>query len=611
MFLKSYDVYGLRSLADVRDIPVQKPTILTGANDGGKSTALKALEFLLTKDAKIQEEDRTLLTHEEQEESEDGSERRQTGVVTGVFELTGDEQQQFQLPEKVWIRRSLQDDGSSARELLATVPRPADLRNLDAVPLSELQARAERWNLAPVGRRNAKESWQVPLRELAEEELNRGDCVEEWSPLPKDLGDKLPAFLSFSSSSEQEPEEQIERALRAAFKQLFDRGDERFGPVRELEAKLESDLKEEAEELRQLIEKRCPELGPVAVSPDVNFQEGLSGVDVHRVAASGQHVGLRRSGAGSRRQVNLAVWEWTRKLLDAREPDAPGVVIAYDEPDTHLDYGHQRDLMDLIMAQCDRPDVRMVVATHSLNLIDRVDVENIVHLRRDENEHTVVERLLTTEHDGVNNYLAQLSTSMGLRNSVLLHERCFVGVEGPTEMRCLPVLFRLATGQLLQSAGIALISGDGNTGVRKLAEHLRDSGRPVAFIVDEDSSRHSEKKKVFDPAKLKGQGFADDQIHFVGSEELEDCFTDEQWATTANKHWPKSSGDSWIAADIESCRSSGKFSKNLHAKVRQATDEDVPKKRELLPDLVLSLTGPDDVPVELRSIFESLRKLAA
>ncbi len=42
-----FTVYGLKSLAKIEEIPVQRPTIITGANDGGKSTTLRAVAFLL------------------------------------------------------------------------------------------------------------------------------------------------------------------------------------------------------------------------------------------------------------------------------------------------------------------------------------------------------------------------------------------------------------------------------------------------------------------------------------------------------------------------------------------------------------------------------------
>ena len=47
MQLESFRISGLRCLADASEIPFSKPTILTGPNDGGKSTALQALAFLL------------------------------------------------------------------------------------------------------------------------------------------------------------------------------------------------------------------------------------------------------------------------------------------------------------------------------------------------------------------------------------------------------------------------------------------------------------------------------------------------------------------------------------------------------------------------------------
>lgn len=47
MRLESFGVCGFKSLADVSMIPVRQPTIITGENDGGKSSALEALAFLL------------------------------------------------------------------------------------------------------------------------------------------------------------------------------------------------------------------------------------------------------------------------------------------------------------------------------------------------------------------------------------------------------------------------------------------------------------------------------------------------------------------------------------------------------------------------------------
>ncbi len=483
-------------------------------------------------------------------------------------------------------------------QMLRTVPEDVNLRELEAASREELRERASVHGLEPEGPKHVKESWRVPLQRLRD-----GCCVEEWVQAPKEVIGRLPAFLHFSSTQEPEPEREIGTALRAVFRRLLDDADDRLAPVRDLESRLQQELALEAQALCDLIKTRCPGLGEVAVSPKVSFSEGLAGVDVHRLSDDGRQIGLRQSGAGRRRQVNLAVWEWTRRLTDTASPTAPGVVIAYDEPDTHLDYGHQRQLLDLITNQCAGAGVQMIVVTHSLNLIDRVDV---VHLRLDAHERTVVERLLSTDHGDVDRYLAQMSSAMGLRNSVLLHERCFVGVEGDTEMQCLPVLFQLATGKPLQSAGIALINGRNNEGALRVAEYLHQSNRRVAFLVDRDSAKRANTRRAFHPEKLKAAGFTNEQIHFVGEDEIEDLFIDDQWVDAANTRWPRNDGRPWHPNDFAALRAAGKFSKGLEDMVRCASDQAPMAKPELLLDLVTRLRTAAEVPAQLRRRFDQL-----
>jgi hypothetical protein len=251
----------------------------------------------------------------------------------------------------------------------------------------------------------------------------------------------------------------------------------------------------------------------------------------------------------------------------------------------------------------------MMVATHSLNLIDRVSINDVVHLRL-ENERTQVTRLLGEEHEATQEYLADISTAMGLRNSVLLHERCFIGVEGPTETQALPLLFRTATGMSLQSAGIALIAGNSNEGALRVAEFLQSQDRRLAFLVDADSAKGTT-KKLFRKDKLDSIGIKSSQIHYVGTAELEDLFSDEQWVETANRNWPRDDGRQWAVSHMAPVHLGSKFSAALMNVFRGGSSQAPLRKPGYLVALAQGLGSPDEVPQQLRDVFEMLISLAS
>ena len=166
----------------------------------------------------------------------------------------------------------------------------------------------------------------------------------------------------------------------------------------------------------------------------------------------------------------------------------------------------------------------------------------------------------------------------------------------------------LATGKPLQSAGIALICGKSNDGALKVTQFLIEHGRAVVFIVDKDSAG----QKVFSPKKLQAHGVEEEQIHFIGApNELEELFTDEQWAETANAEWSRKDGRRWSTADIAMLRYGGKFSDDLKKLMWENADERPSNKQEMNVKLVLRLRTAEDVPEQLRKAFEAVVRLAS
>lgn len=607
MHLESFSASGFRSLTQVANIPVSCPTILAGRNDGGKSAVLTALSFLLGRH-RLTDEDRTYL-------QDDGIAGRRCGEtwVEGAFTLDAAERAVADLPEQIRIRRIARAGETPCWEYYGRQPADSRLRGLDRLlkqPLADLVAE---FGLSPASQ------LKDDLLAAVEAYARTAPQVEQWQPLPKELEARLPRLLPFGGKDES-PDDAVRTALSSCYETHLE--DETLqGQVRQIEAEITQRLEKEADSLCQHIRRHCDEFVGVQVRPEVSFKGGFKKAPLEVSRADGEPVDLTRSGQGSTRRIALAVWEWTSNLLAdaelaaAGEPDAEEptqTIVVYDEPDTHLDYRHQRTVMDIIRKQCALPHVSVMVATHSMNLIDGVDIADVVHLKLNDRGRTVVERLADDHHDGIDFHLGQIAAALGLRNSVLLHERCFLAVEGETEQQSIPLLFRLSQNMSLQAAGVALWACDNNEGALHLARYLVKHQRTVMLMIDADSRNN----KLLKDERLRRAGLdLDTQVSYVGEaqgrNELEELFTDEQWATAANKLWPRSAPQTWSGDDFEAHRDGKKFSENILCMIKTEAGERSPSgKPAMVYGLTTTLHRPQDVPQQLRDVFQQLQKLA-
>jgi len=504
---------------------------------------------------------------------------------------------------------------SAQYECWLPVPDDSRLRDLQSQLAPALKELAREFGLETATSRKADVA--SALRVYAAE----NSSSEGWMPAPAALLRRLPRLLCFDGRTPK-PEDAIKTALMGKLKEHI--ADEAVsGNIAEIEKQLQERVRTDAKSLCDHIRERCPDLSEVSVDPEISLFHNFGAASLKISRKSGEPVRLDRSGQGSARRISLAIWEWTSEVLSEEANSAPSVnldeggeptppplqsIIVYDEPDTHLDYDHQRKIMQLIREQSAIPNVRVIVATHSMSLIDGVDISDVLNLRLD-NERTVIERLGTDEHDEIDRHLREISASVGLRNTVLLHERCFLAVEGDTEQQCIPLLFRRSEGLSLQAAGVALWACGNNEGAFLLAQYLVKHGRAVLLMVDSDSDslklfKEDNLIRVFGKQKEK-------IVKLVGDEkvrELEALFSDETWASVANEKWPCEGG--WSPSDFAALRYEGKFSKAVEMKLRERSEFGPSGKPEMMYHLASSLTRPEDVPAQLREIFSQLRELA-
>ena len=597
MKLRSVSIAGFRSIQNLDDICLGSPTVLAGHNDAGKSAIIHAIQFLLDGYV-LTDLDRTYVGGAEALTTDGQIDRVPETYVAGRFELHDDEAETFGAPT-LRLRRLSQPGQKSILQVTRSVPEDARYRDLAALNKAQLVDR-----LATLGLDSATAKNEVLLARL--NDAAEGEpMVEEWVTAEPALGKALPTARRFDAASAVDAQIAIRDVLTTNYRAHLE-SEELSGQVREIEEQLEGLLIKDAEELRTHIMEKLTDIGEVSISPTVSFTSanGLKTTDISVRNQAGEHIDLQLSGAGRARRVALAIWEFNAALLAKSGDD---VVLLYDEPDTHLDYSHQRELMRLIHEQVANPKVTVIIASHSMSLIDGTDIGDVVHVKH-KDHRTTIERL--TDDTEVGAHLGAIAASVGLRNTVLLHERLFVGVEGDSEARALPVLFKLATGRHLESCGIAIWPCGSNEGARDFAKFLLDHERNVAFLVDEDSKRNA--KHVFSPTKLSRSGFdPDQQCFYLGDpNEIEDIFTDVQWAHAANSLWPHldaGTGRKWEPADFSAFRGpQKKFSRDILQMVKTGSPDGPSGKPDMLVGMALSLSESGDVPKDLREKFAEL-----
>lgn len=601
MQLASFSVSGFRALADVPDIPLRCPTVLTGRNDSGKSSTLAALAFLLDYAQPVESDFR----------SGTGTGEDATEIsVTGEFELTESEREATGLPGQVRIRRVATRKESAWRtfyEVERKGPADPELRNLNAKNRQELERIAGRLGIEPVGDARYRDSFRQSLAEFAATQPS----VMSWETAGSEVTERLPRFLQRTGIESADVTSTILGALKSAYREILDR-DAFRKDVANLQAKTESALKEAAQELCAAIESGVDGLSDVEIIPQVSFKDPVSSAQLI-ATRHGHRSPLEQSGTGRHKQVVQAVWEWETKEVTKVGEHERSVVIAYDEPDTSLDYVRQRDFMDRARGQCTSGNVRMIIATHSVQIIDHVPLRDVIHLDRDCDGTVRISRLtqgrgtdpsLEAEAD-LTRFASDLAEQLGVSTSAILFERCFLLVEGPSEKQSFPRLFRLATEVGLREAGIVLLDANGNGSVLKLAEYLTAMHKPVHAIIDKDSLR--DHKKIFSKENLKAHGIPEDHIEYLGDpNELEELFSDEQWCDMANGCWPRHDGDLWTPVDFTNQRADGKkFSKEISNMLSKGSRSPA-SKPDLISRIAERLTSRNDIPKALLTAFECL-----
>lgn len=588
LVLQAIHVRRVRSLDDVGPLAIQSGmTVVAGQNDGGKSSLIDALEMLL-RGVAVPLEART----------HDAAQDESIEVEGVLYELADGEQ-----ASPVRIRSSLRD-GHLRREVMDRVHKGFGDRP-GALALNDLRKRSKALGIDSPGGQT-----KPPYVDAARAWLSTrppDEFEELWRVAAQDELRRLPTLTTFRSTAAQDPVSHIRSVISREAQRLI--GEQEYdGQLSEIGRRIDEDIAPALERMKATIAEYCPGLDSAEINAQFDFSRASSQV-YFGLRRDGNDVGFSQLGEGQRRRITLAIHAAELESLQQQgEGGSDAEFIAYDEPDTHLDYSSQRDLFDILTSQSELGHVQVLVATHSTNFIDKIPLPALLHLRLDDARKTQVEQVQTGSTQDEVEFFESLASGIGLRNSSLLGERCFLVVEGPSEERALPILYRKVTGRSLLAHGIGIVNVEGSGAVRRIVEILvLEWRRPVAVLVDNDTRTSA---RIISAEWLASLDLTEgNELFYVGTKEFEDAFSDDLWLRLATERFETEDGEGpWSIDEFAELRGADLgYGKSLEALFSRRCRRWVSKPE--LAEAIAKTVVVDEIPAVLQDCIAKLRTI--
>ncbi len=573
MRLNRLHVKGFRSLKDV-EIIFTDLTVLIGENDAGKSSILDLLEILLG-NKPLEENDFYC--------SLNGTPETKIEIEAEFILGENDDQaRKFSINDRLRIKKIF----TSERKLveskywgakIADDTLNIDFTALDADKQKEFIQRSQH-DITDQEISNAKKrvEWFTNY-------LKNAPKTEDWIDSQSVIEKLLPRFERYSAMDYKTPSAIVAKTLKQVYEQtIFETAQENglesrrlVKELRDVEEKARKQISTKVDDLEKYIKRYNKRITGFGYQPNFNFLDSLKDGEFLVNSGRGLHP-LSRIGDGSKRRMYMAVMDWDKdvNIIQAKaDANLPSIIRGYDEPDTNLHYGAQRLMYQSIeeIVTSENSRVQAILCTHSLAMIDRAPTQNIRMLTMNEQGCTEIEKLETQDDPEIENFLLGLARELGITNSMIFYERCFVLIEGETEENALPILYKKFYNRSMVEDGIRLINIRGNSAANEFLRILSSNRQKFTLVfIDADSKDHRAAKLSKDT--LKDARFAEDfiknHVFYVGNKEFEDAFPDDVIVKCLNLRWRKNEGD-WNEVEIRNLRESKKFSDAIKQAVHE------------------------------------------
>lgn len=603
MILRQIGAENFRCLRSV-SMPLHKLTTLIGENDSGKSSTLDLLDLVLNDQ---RPDDNDYCCYDE------GSPADHIEVIL-TFELDDADRsvaEEFTAADGYLFLRKVFSTTSS--ETFYKGQKFVDERlhqNFGSMTATQLDLVLEELGIKYEGRPNKEKRL-----ELIEEHKRGALTREDWIPIQSaKMRDLLPRFERYRAIDYQSPESLVLKTLQTVYESAVfetDDGGQRqpVESLRALKQKIEMNINTKVSELLGFVQRYNRRVRQINFDPSIDFSRGLKAGQFLVDDGRGLRY-LSKSGDGTKRRMLMATLDWDRQVMAEQAGSARPIIRGYDEPDVNLHYEAQRvmyqTISDIVHQEGSR--VQAIICTHSLTMIDRAPSTSINLLSLSEDGCTTATFLRTDNDPEIEEFLQLLAGELGITNTMIFYERCYIIIEGPTEENALPILYRRLYRRSLLEDGIRLLNIEGKGGRKGLLKLLGKNRQGITLsLLDPDTDLVPELENAgFE------QGILNRHIFYVGEREFEDAFADEVLCSCLEGVWPRADGTSWVPEHLQPLRQNAdkKFSDALLGLVYQSVATGPECKKHVLGVELAKCCPIEHIPESIINLFERSREIA-
>lgn len=412
--IKSVILKNFRGYRDEVVIPFDNLTVFVGRNDIGKSTVLEALDIFFN-------DGKGVVSLEKNDLNKQARDNGDTEIVIGVefndlpTNITIDETNSTTLVDEyllntqgnLTINKRFKDAGKAKVFIKANHPTNNDCNNLLSLKQPELKKKVEELSLTCDKTRNAemrKAIWQYYSAnlDLHEVELEVSSTKDSgMRDIYAKLDDYLPMYSLFQSDrSNSDKDKEAQDPIKEAVKLIMSDTTIK-DKCREIADAVTGRLQQVTSSTLQKLREMNPEIAN-SLNPQIPSSDDLKWSDVFKtVSICGDNdIPINKHGSGVKRLVLLNFFRAEAERVCTLSNHS-SVVYAIEEPETSQHVHHQKLLIDALVQLSNRPNVQVVLTTHSSYIVKHLKKEQLRLIK-----NTDAGKVIEPVHNGLLPYVS-------------------------------------------------------------------------------------------------------------------------------------------------------------------------------------------------------------